>query len=338
MKQYSNLFERIISPENLFAAWDEFKPGKIHKKDVQVFEWSLEENIFKLHRELKAKTYRHGRYADFYVTDPKQRHIHKATVRDRIVHHAVFNVLNSIFEETFISASFSCRIGYGTHKEVEKLQGMVRAVGRNGTRPCYVLKCDVRKFFDTMDQDVLMSIIRRRVLDEDALWLIKMIIKSYGDGRGVPIGNLTSQLFANVYLNELDQFMKHSLHVKNYLRYTDDIAVVSDDREYLESLLPEISQYLEKELSLRLHDNKSILRPACQGADFLGYVVFPKYRIVRTKTRKRIVRKLERRLEEYHSKSITRQRFEQSLQFYLGVLPHANAHRLREELLNRFWI
>lgn len=338
MKIYSNLFERIISAENLFSAWDEFRRGKLHKHDVQVFELDLEENIFKLHHELKAKTYRHSPYAGFYVRDPKQRHIHKAAVRDRIVHHAVFSVLSPIFEETFISTSFSCRVGYGTHRGVEALQKMIRRVSRNDTRPCYVLKCDVRKFFDSVNHEILFSVIKKRISCEDALWLVKTIIDSYGDGKGIPIGNLTSQLFANVYLNELDRFMKHTLGVKHYLRYTDDVAVVSEDREYLEKLLPGISSFLGNELSLRLHENKSTIRSICQGADFLGYIVFSEYRLLRTKTRRRIFKKLEKHEAEYRSRHITSQKFEQSLQSYLGVLSHANTHKLSESLLNRFWI
>ncbi len=328
----------MISSENLFAAWDEFRRGKLCKGDVQMFEMTLEENIFLLHRELRNKAYVHSPYQGFYVHDPKQRHIHKAAVRDRIVHHAVFSVLNPIFEETFIPTSFSCRVGYGAHRGVAALQKTIRRVSGNGTKPCYVLKCDVRKFFDSVDHEILLSIIKKRVSDEDALWLVESIVRSYGDRKGIPIGNLTSQLFANVYLNELDQFVKHCLHVKDYLRYTDDLAVVSGNREYLEGILPEIHSFLEKELSLQLHPHKSTIRPVCQGADFLGYVSFPRYRLVRTKTRKRICRKLARREKKYRAGIITRQEFDQSMQSYLGVLSHANAHNLSESLLNRFWM
>ena len=345
MKTYINLFERIVSPENLFSAWDAFKSDKRSKPDVQSFEWNLERNIFQLHRDLKSKTYKHGPYKGFYITDPKLRHIHKATVRDRILHHAVFSVVNPIFEPTFIPTSFSCRVGYGTHKGMEVLEEIMREVSRNNTRPCFVLKCDVRKFFDSVNHEILLSIIKKRIKDVDALWLLEAIVRSYESlpgqgalGRGIPIGNLTSQLFANVYMNELDQFVKHRLKIKHYVRYTDDFALVSESPEELEKFLVPISEFLENELALKLHPNKSILRSVCQGVDFLGYVIFPKHRLIRSKTKHRMFRKLEKRMEEYKAGDITRSNFDQSLQSYLGVLSHADAYGVREELLNRLWI
>lgn len=329
----------MISSENLFSAWDEFRRGKTGKKDVRYFEWNLEENIFKLHRELANKTYIHGPYKGFYISDPKPRHIHKATVRDRIIHHAVFSVLNPIFEPTFIPTSFSCRVGYGNHKGVEALGNMIRKVSRNNTRRSYVLKCDVRKFFDSVDHKILLSIIKKRIKDVDAVWLLESIVKSYesAPGRGIPIGNLTSQLFANIYMNEFDQFVKHKLRVKYYVRYTDDFVIISEDRKYLEGLLPFISEFFENELALKLHPNKSILSSVCQGIDFLGYVVFPHHRLIRLKTKRRMFRKLEKRMEEYEAGEISKLNFEQSMQSYLGVLSHADAYGVREELLNKFW-
>ncbi len=340
MRIYKNIFEEIISPENLFSAWDSFKSDKRSKSDVQNFEWNLEQNIFQLHRDLKDKLYKHGPYAGFYITDPKQRHIHKATVRDRVLHHAVFSVVNPIFEPTFIPTSFSCRVGYGTHKGVEALKNITRKVSENNTKQCFVLKCDVRKFFDSVNHEILLSIIKKRIKDDDAVWLLNSIVRSYesAPGKGIPIGNLTSQLFANVYMNELDQFVKHRLNIKHYVRYTDDFAIISKNPEELKSLLIPISEFLENELALTLHPNKSILRSVCQGVDFLGYTTFPKYRLIRTKTKHRMFKKLEKRMKEYESGDITKLNLEQSINSYLGVLSHANTHRLREKLLNRFWI
>jgi len=172
MKIYKNVFENIISSENLFSAWDRFKSDKQKKRDVQRFEWQLEENIFKLHRDLKYHRYKHGAYSSFYIQDPKQRHIHKATVRDRVLHHAVFTVLNPIFEPTFISDSFSCRINKGTHKGIGILDKIIRQVSSNSFKPCSVLKCDVKKFFETVDHKILLNIIGKRIKDDDAMWLL----------------------------------------------------------------------------------------------------------------------------------------------------------------------
>jgi retron-type reverse transcriptase len=350
MKVYSNLFNKIISPENLFAAWDEFRSDKWKKPGVMRFERHLEENIFALHRELKAKTYRHGSYRSFYIRDPKQRHIHKAIVRDRILHHAIFSIINPLFEPTFISRSFSCRVDYGTHRGVAALEGMARKMSRNGTHDCFILKCDVRKFFDSVDHAILLEIMEKRIKDEGVIWLLKEIIKSYPatpvrererrplQRKGIPIGNLTSQLFANVYMNEFDQFMKHTMKVKNYVRYTDDFAIVADDRTYLEDLLPHIRDFLARELTLELHPKKITIRPFPQGMDFLGHILFPKYRLIRTKTEHRMFRNLKRRFSAYEARQITKTTFEQSLQSYLGTLSHANTYDMREELLNRYWL
>lgn len=179
MKVYKNLFEQIISVEHLFSSWDAFKSDKRNKRDVLAFEWHLEENIFKLHRELKNKRYVHGPYTGFYITDPKQRHIHKALVRDRALHHAIFSILNPIFEPTFISTSFSCRVGYGAHRGVAAVENMLRQVSYNGTRPCFALKCDIRKFFDSVDHKILLSILEKRIKDAKTTELLRSIADSY---------------------------------------------------------------------------------------------------------------------------------------------------------------
>lgn len=344
MKIYSSLFADMIAPENLFAAWDAFKKGKGEKPDVARFEFRLEENIFALHRELKAKTYRHAPYHAFYIRDPKVRHIHKASVRDRVLHHAVFSVLNPIFEPTFIANSFSCRIGKGNHLGVDTLEAMLRKVSRNGCAPCFVLKCDIRKYFESIDHDILTDILRRRVRDPDALWLIGEIVRSFPADvapddarRGLPIGNLTSQLFANVYLNELDQFVKHRLIVKHYARYTDDFVIIADNHDYLTDLIPRITDFLHDTLALGLHPNKVSIRKYHAGIDFLGYTARPHYRSVRTKAKRRMLRKLARRIREYKAGTISEQTLNQSLQSYLGVLSHANAHRIAERIRNEVW-
>lgn len=179
MRIYKKLFSEIIDPQNLFSAWDEFKRGKRNKEDVLRFEKNLEQHVFDLHRDLKNGTYKHGRYKGFWIHDPKLRHIHKATVRDRVLHHAIFSVLNRIFEPTFINDSYSCRVGKGTHKGMRKAEDMIRAVSKNNTRQCYVLKCDVRKFFDSVDHITLLSILKRKIKDIKTVRLIEEIVGSY---------------------------------------------------------------------------------------------------------------------------------------------------------------
>lgn len=331
MKIYKSIFDKIVALENLFLAWDKFKSDKQNKKDVLRFERYLEQNIFQLHRDLINKTYKHGAYKGFFIYDPKKRHIHKATVRDRILHHAVFNILNPIFEPTFIANSFSCRVNKGTHRGVEILAKITRQISKNYNQPCFVLKCDIKKFFDSISHGVLLEVIDRRIKDGDAMWLIKEIIESYANDnfiikKGLPIGNLTSQLFANIYLNELDQFIKHTLKIKNYVRYTDDFIIVSSNESFLQDTIKPISDYLSQKLILKLHPKKIIIRKIIQGIDFLGYTILPHCRLVRTKTRQRIFKKILKKVSE------------QSLQSYLGVFSHANAYKLSNELKNQFWL
>jgi len=342
MKVYKDLFNNIISAENLFLAWDKFKSGKRSKKDVRLFEWNLEENIFKLHRDLKNKTYKHGAYHAFKISDPKPRNVHKAQVRDRILHHAIFQVLNPLFEPGFISASFSCREDYGTHKGVQYLQDVLRKASKNGSISCFALKCDIKKFFDNIDHDILISILKRKVKDEDTVWLLKQIISSFstcsllGTERGVPIGNLTSQLFANIYMNEFDQFVKNSLRVKYFLRYTDDFLALSEDRTYLENLLPEIISFLGDNLSVKIHEEKTFIQKISRGVDFLGYIVFNKHKLVRTKTKKRIIKKFESKICNFTHGLISKKSLSQSLQSYLGFLGHGESFLTEEYFKKKF--
>lgn len=345
MKTYKRIFEGMTSPEHLFGAWDQFKKEKRNKADVMRFERDLERHIFQLHRDLTDKSYKHGPYTGFYISDPKLRHIHKATVRDRVLHHAIFQKLNPLFEPGFIADSFSCRVGKGTHKGVERLAYMLRAVSRNGTRLCYALKCDVRKFFDSIDHEVLLEILAQRVKDTDVMWLLKEIVGSFSTGgrdlfhaRGVPIGNLTSQLFANVYMNEFDQFVKHELKVKHYVRYTDDFIVISSDKEELEKLLAPIERFLQERLQLTLHPDKIQITKYRKGIDFLGYVQFPHHRLMRERSERRMLRKISHAAYLYRHGAIEDERMNATLQSYLGVLSHADAYRLSETLKNRYWI
>jgi len=175
----NNLYNSIISPENLFSAWDTFKTDKRNRLDVARFERQLEQEIFRLHRDLESGSYRHGRYHDFWICDPKRRHIFKATVRDRVLHHAIFSVLYPVFNPTFIPNSFSCRISKGNHKGVAYFRDTIRKLSRNYTKPCFVLKCDIRKFFDSVDHDILMSAIKKKIKDERTMRLLENIIDSY---------------------------------------------------------------------------------------------------------------------------------------------------------------
>lgn len=343
MKVHKNIHERLIAPENLFTAWEEFRRGKQSRKDVMQFEDRLEQHLFQLHRELHDGTYSHGSYSAFTICDPKQRRIHKATVRDRIVHHAVFSVLNPIFEPTFIAHSFSCRKEKGTHRAVAALEWMLWQVSKNHQRQCFALKCDIHQFFASVDHAILLGFLKRKIKDERIMCLLQQIIESFTTsprGTGIPIGNLTSQLFANIYLNDFDQFMKNDLHIRHFIRYTDDFVVLAEDKDALEKMIPLIRSYLQDSLRLDLHPRKVSIRTCRQGIDFLGYVLRPHHRLIRTRTKRRMFRKFRMRMEE-HARGIgSTESVQQSLQSYLGVLSHADAHQLGQALQNQYglWV
>jgi RNA-directed DNA polymerase len=330
MKVHETIFDRLIAPENLFAAWEGFRKNKARRHDVAAFAWRLEEHVFALHGDLRSGRYRHGPYATYSVCDPKQRRIHKATVRDRLLHHAIVRVLDS----------FSCRRGKGTHRAVEALHRMLRRVSRNGARPCFALQFDVRRFFASVDHRVLLGVLGRTVRDADAMRLLAAVVGSHTSAFapapvGLPLGNLTSQLFANVYLNELDQFVKHGLRVRSYVRYADDVAIVSADAESLRRLLLPVEDFLSRRLRLRLHPSKIRIRKYRQGIDFLGYVLLPHHRVVRTTTKRRMLRRLETRFRECKAGRRPLDSAAHSLGSYLGVLSHAHSFRLGQDVLDR---
>jgi len=326
-------YDNLISIENLFQAWSEFRKGKAKRFDVQTFDRNLEDNLFGLHQKLKSKTYKHGSYQSFYVHDPKQRHIHKADVTDRVVHHLLYTFLYKLFDSSFIYDSYSCRLEKGTHKGLSRLKNYTRKVSQNYTGSCWVLKCDIKKFFAGVDHKVLLTLLKKKIKDNDIIWLLEQIIYSFhsdkGEGKGMPLGNLTSQVFANIYLNELDQFVKHKLKAKYYIRYADDFLVLSKNKEFLHKHIDKLKQVLNNKLQLELHPNKIALRKLGWGIDFLGYIVLPHYILPKTKTKRRIFKKLKEKegLEN----------FNQSVQSYLGYLGHANSFKITQELKNQVW-
>ncbi len=340
MKRYANIFNELISIESLFIAWSEFRKGKTKRRDVQEFSRHLEKNIFRLQRELVEKKYKHSPYSSFYIHDPKVRHIRKASVKDRLVHQAAYTILTRIYEPRFVNDLYSSRVGKGTHAGVNALTSMTLKVSRNLTQPCWALKCDVSKFYDSVDHAALLDLIRITITDPSAQWLLTEIVESFHHegtpGKGLPIGNLTSQIFTNIYLNELDQFVKQTLRVKYYARFADDLVLLSTGKKELQNYLPLIKKFLQERLKLQLHPKKVSIRPLHQGVDFLGYVVLPHHRVLRTKTKRRMLRKLDQRLNECFSDLVSKESLNQTLQSYLGLISHVNAFELKRDVLNRF--
>ena len=226
--QLRHRYDEVISVENLVLAWKEFAVGKGSKSDVQDFNGHLMDHIFALHADLVKREYRHGGYESFFIHDPKRRHIHKASVSDRVVHHALYRACYQFFDRTFIADSFSCRNDKGPYKAIDRFQRFARQVSRNRSRACWVLKCDIRKFFASIDHGILLSILASHIPDNEILALFQNIVSSFetivGSPVGLPLGNLTSQLLANVYMNRFDQWVKHTLKATHYIRYADDFV------------------------------------------------------------------------------------------------------------------
>ena len=219
MRRFIHTYDNIITVEKLLKAWQEFLRDKKDRKDVILFQAKLMDNIFSLHSDLKNKTYIHGGYVSFNISDPKPRIIHKAMVRDRLFHHLIYQELYEYFDSKFINDSYSCRLGKGTHKAINRFRDFHRKISKNNTKTCFVLKCDIKKFFANINHDILKQILGKHIKDKDILWLLSQVIDSFSarqglDKIGLPLGNLTSQLLVNIYMNEFDQFVKRELKVK----------------------------------------------------------------------------------------------------------------------------
>lgn len=329
-RQLVHTYNDIISLENLCLAWQEFVVGKKFKKDVLIFERNLMDNIVELHYDLVNKIYCHGGYESFYITDPKKRHIHKASVRDRLLHHAIYRILYPFFDPTYIPDSYSCRDEKGTHRSINRFNKLTRQVSENNRRTCWVLKCDIRKFFASINQEILIAILQEYIPDTNIIWLLKNVVASFHtdtqNGVGLPLGNLTSQLFSNIYMNLFDQWVKHTLKAKHYVRYADDFVFISEDKDYLKSLIPQVQEFLQTNLKLSLHPDKLFLKTVASGVDFLGWVNFSDHKVLRTKTKQRMFKKIQKSISE------------ESLQSYFGLISHGNTNKLHELVVIHHWL
>ena len=291
-KTARNLWSRVREWENLITATKEASRNKRYHSEVMRFNAGLEENLLRIRRLLQAGEWRPGPYREFEVFEPKRRVIHAPAFADRVLHHALVQVIGPYFERRFIEHSYACRVGKGTHAASERLSSMLRsAEARWGT--VYVLKADVTKYFYSIDHDILLRIVARTIGDKEVLNLLRVLVKGADcikGNRGLPLGALTSQLLANVYLDQLDHFIKDTLGVRYYVRYMDDFILLHGDKAELWRLLAEIRDFLACELHLTLN-NKTRVFPASHGVDFAGYRHFSGYKL----PRKRNVRRAKKR-------------------------------------------
>lgn len=330
MKRYGYLYEKIYDFDNLYDAYLKARKNKRYRAETLKFTMNLEENLIDIQNELIWKTYKPLPVRQFYVNEPKRRLISAPAFYDRVVHHALCNIIEPIFDRTFIYHSFACRNGKGTHAAVDALIKFLRqAIAKHGR--VYCLKGDISHFFPSIDHDILYHIIERKIKDPDVLRLIKGIIDGNEDSVGIGIGALTSQLFANIYLNELDHFVKERLRVHWYVRYMDDFLLLGADKEEMHRLRLEIEQFLWDKLRLRTNGKTQVF-PANRGITFLGYRIWPTHTLLKSATKRRMKKKLRQLSKLYSDGKVTFSEVNASVQSYIGHMAHACTYEFRKNL------
>ncbi len=347
-KTFKNKFPEIAAFHNLLVAAKKAQLGRRFKESTLAFNLNLEENLLTLREELLSRTYEPGPYRDFIVTDSKKRLISAAPYRDRVVHHAVMNVIEPLFDPIFISDTYACRRGKGTHAALLRFREFLK-------RHRYVLKCDIRKYFQSMDHGILLDKLRRKIADRDALWLLEKIVESrdYNDRnppvyfpdddlltplerrRGIPVGNLTSQFFANLYLDDFDHWLKEELRVGPYLRYVDDFCVFGDDKTRLTDLREAIQEFLARH-RVTIHEGKSRIYTVKEGVEFLGFRHLPGRVRVRKENTRRFTVRMRGLVRDYAAKKVTVERVRASVVSWIAHASYGDSGNLRRALVPSF--
>lgn len=314
-------YDELFNLDNVFIAWRKFRRGKTSKADIMDFELHLEDNLFDLYEDLHENTYKHSAYKHFQIFDNKKRDIYKAKVRDRVVHQIVYDYLLSIFEAQFISDSYASRINKGQYKAIHAFRYFIKLVtGKNNK--CFVLTCDVRKYFDSIDQGALLDLIREKVICDKTFEIIKDIVLSFQStsrkDKGIPLGNITSQIFANIYLNILDQYVKKELKCRFYVRYNDDFVIVSDDDKKLKEMRYKIIIFVKERLFLEIPFEKTSIRKIEWGIDFLGFTILPKSILLRNKTKNKIYSNIS----------------DKNIDSYFSILKHCDSYNLSRKIFS----
>jgi len=380
MKTHKNLFQEVCEIENLYSAYLKARKGKNHIAEVIEFTYNLESELLKLQKELISQTYKTGKYLHFIIFEPKERKISALPFRDRVVHHAICNIIEPIFDKSFIYDSYACRTGKGTHAGADRIQSFIRKVKSN----YYVLKCDVSKYFPSVNHEILKKMIREKIADKNLLQLLDKIIDSpdleksdcqeqktqnslqksessilyqtedncttkpncsspnllFEDNKescskqnhsGIPIGNLTSQLFANIYLNKLDEYVKYELRIKYYIRYMDDFIIIHESKQYLHEVKDKVIS-LFVSMRLTMHPKKANIFPIALGVDFLGYRIFNNHRLVRKSTVKRFLKNAKGKIKEYSKGYMDFDKLMESFNSWESYMDNGNSYNLKKDL------
>lgn len=322
--------------KNLELAFKRARKHKTLKQYVIEFESDLQDNLSSLRIELLFHYYQPRPLETFILRDPKTRKISKAHFRDRVIHHALCNIIEPMFEKSFICDSYANRIGKGAFKAIERFEHFSKEITQNYAFPAYVLKADIRHYFDTVDHDILLQVLKSKIKDARIIWLIKKILKNHSLEKGMPLGNLTSQFFANVYLNELDQFVKHRLKARYYLRYVDDFVILHRSQKVLEEWKINIDHFLYEHLALELHPDKSKIVSLEGGVDFLGFKVFPHYRLIKRRNRRKFQRTLRENSSLFENKQIDYDELYDFIEGWIAYAKHADTYKMRMKILEEY--
>jgi len=354
--------EAQLTIEDVFDAYFDCRKEKRNSINQLRFEADLEQNLVRLYRDLKDGNYQIGRSIAFVITHPKIREVWAADFRDRVVHHIIYNAISDRFHRRFIRDSYACIPGRGTHDGMHRVIGHARSITQSWSRPAYFLKADVANFFNAIDRHLMVDLIERQVHED---WLRKLIrqvalhdprtnyqvhspqrlfdkvpphksLFRAGEGKGLPIGNLTSQFFANVYMNELDQFAKHVLKVRYYGRYVDDMVLFHQDPDVLNGWYEQMNEFLQDRLKLHLHPNKKHINLADKGIDFTGFIIKPG----RVYLRQTAMANCKQKIRAWELKGApvdqeTLVPLAESVNSYLGMLRQVNGYKARRALCNR---
>lgn len=346
MKHFKNLYPKIYDYENLHRAYLSARKNKRYRSEVLAFSANLEENLIELQNELIYHSYKVGRYREFYVSEPKRRLVMALPFRDRVLQWAVYRIVNPLFSRAYISDSYACIPGRGEFSAIQRLHYWLRLECK--AQRMYYLKLDMAKFYYRVDHKILLELLSKKIDDSDLMQLLRIIIESEdtpfglplcGDlaesarlfDIGIPIGNLTSQMFANLYMNELDQFAKRTLRIGRYIRYMDDIIILSPSKELLHHYKIVLEKFINEKLHLELN-KKTAIRPCSLGVDFCGYKIWPDHIKVRKSTALRMKRHLKLVTEQYAEGRISLEKANQSFTSYFGLLKHCNSYQLRKKI------
>jgi retron-type reverse transcriptase len=322
MKRIGNLYDKVCMMENLILAYNKARKGKSQQYGVRLFEKDLEKNLIELQKELVSLTYKTSEYSVFTIYDPKEREIFRLPFKDRVVHHAIMNILEPIWTSIFISNSYSCIKGRGIHGALKHIKRDLQ----NYENTIYCLKLDIRKFYPSIKHDILKSIIRKKIKDNKLIYILDGIIDS---APGVPIGNYLSQFFANLYLSYFDHWMKETKKVKCYYRYADDIVILADDKYYLHNLFLQMKDYLSKNLQLEIKKNYQVFPIEKRGIDFVGYVFYHTHILMRKSIKKTLCRKVSK----LNRRNLSTDEFKQQIAPNIGWAKHCNSRNLLKKII-----